>query len=130
MQFKATFVVAFDIKDLGSPVRVLGMSVVRDHHKGTLLVHQGPYVRDLLSRFHQQDCKVTDFPSPTSLVVPGTTPASPDEHAQYRSIVGALLFLSVLTRPDITEVVTRLAPNTCTRPHQHSSRTPSTSCAI
>ena len=107
-QFLAAFAVAFDIKDLGSPVRVLGMTVVRDLAKRTLLIHQGPYIRDLLSRFHQVDCKITDYPSPVNLAAPGTAPASPEEHSQYRSIVGALLFLSVLTRPDITEAVTRL----------------------
>ena len=52
-QFKAAFAAAFDIKDLGSHVRVLGMTVVHDREKQTLLLHQGPYVRDLLSRFHQ-----------------------------------------------------------------------------
>ena len=34
--------------------------------------------------------------------------ATPDEHNQYRQIVGALIYLSVLTRPDITEAVSRL----------------------
>ena len=54
------------------------------------------------------DCKSTDFPSPTAPASPGPQDTSADDHATYRSIVGALLFLSVLTRPDITEVVARL----------------------
>ena len=107
-QFKAAFASAFDIKDLGSPVRVLGMTVVHDKQNKTLLLHQGPYVRDLLNRFQQTDCKITDYPSPVSPAIPGSTAATDDEHSQYRSIVGALLFLSILTRPDITETVTRL----------------------
>ena len=83
-QFKVAFAAAFDIKDLGSPVRVLGMTVVHDREKQTLLLHQGPYVRDLLSRFHQLDCKITDFPSPVSPAIPGTAPASTEEHSQGR----------------------------------------------
>ena len=38
----------------------------------------------------------------------GSPAATPDEHSQYRQIVGALIYLSVLTRPDITEAVSRL----------------------
>ena len=34
--FKAAFAAEFDIKDLGAPVRVLGMSAVRDCQHGTL----------------------------------------------------------------------------------------------
>ncbi len=81
-QFLVAFVAAFDIKDLGSPVRVLGVTVVRDTKKRTLLLHQGPYVRDLLSRFHQLDCKISDYPSLVSPAAPGTALASPEEHSQ------------------------------------------------
>ena len=34
--FKAAFAAEFDIKDLGEPVRVLGMTVVRDRQRGFL----------------------------------------------------------------------------------------------
>ena len=38
-QFKAAFATAFDIKDLGNPIRVLGMSAVHDREQKTLLLH-------------------------------------------------------------------------------------------
>ena len=69
-QFKAACVAAFDIKDLGNPIRVLGMSVFHDLAQKTLLLHQGPYVRDLLTRFHLSDCKTIDYPSHVSPAVP------------------------------------------------------------
>ena len=53
----SAFSAEFDIKDLGSPVRVLGMSLIRDREQGTLKIHQGPDVRDLLQRFNMTDCK-------------------------------------------------------------------------
>jgi hypothetical protein len=84
------------------------MTVVHDREQQTLLLHQGPYIRDLLSRFHMADCKPASFPSPAAPASPGPQDTTADEHAQYRSMVGALLFLSVLTRPDIAEVVARL----------------------
>jgi hypothetical protein len=58
-QFKAAFAAAFDFKDMGNPIRVLGMSVVHDREKKTLLLHQGPYVRDLLTRFQLLDFSFT-----------------------------------------------------------------------
>ena len=38
-QFKAAFAAAFDTKDLGSYVRVLGMTVVHNRESKTLLLH-------------------------------------------------------------------------------------------
>ena len=40
--FKAAFAAAFDIKDLGEPVRVPGMTLVRDRQRGSLQLHKGP----------------------------------------------------------------------------------------
>ena len=44
LDFMSAFSAEFDIKDLGAPVRVLGLSVVRDRERGTLKLHQDPYV--------------------------------------------------------------------------------------
>ena len=106
--FKAAFAVEFDIKDLGAPVRVLGMSVVRDHQRGTIQLHQGPYIRDLLQQFHMTDCKPVLYPSPADDKSSTSPPATPEEHNIYRQLIGAMIYLSVLTRPDITEAVSRL----------------------
>ena len=84
-QFKRAFAAAFDIKDLDAPVRVLGMIVVHDRDQHTLLLHQGPYVRDLLTRFHMLDCNPTDFPRPTAPAAPGSQDTSPDDQNSNRS---------------------------------------------
>jgi histone deacetylase 1/2 len=106
--FKAAFAARFEIKDLGEPSRVLGMSVERDRVKGTLKLHQGPYVRDMMQRFKMADCKPVDYPSPAAPAShTGDLCSSEDSHT-YRMIVGSLIFLSRLTRPDINEAITRL----------------------
>ena len=57
LDFMSALSPEFDIKDLGAPVHVLGMLVVRDRERGTFKLHQGPYVRDLLQRFNMTDSK-------------------------------------------------------------------------
>ena len=106
--FKTAFGAEFDIKDLGDLVRVLGMSVVRDRQRGTIQLHQGPYIRELLQRFNTTDNKAVLYPNPADDKSVSTPPATPEEHITYRQLIGALNYLSMLTRPDITEAVSRL----------------------
>ena len=84
------------------------MTVERNHEFGTLKLHQEPYVRDLLMKFKMMDCKPVEFPSPASVAPAEGALSSPEDHSLYRVLVGSLIFLSRLTRPDINEPVTRL----------------------
>ena len=44
--FKTAIGTAFNIKDLGSPIRVIGMSLVRDRSSSSLLLYQCHYIRE------------------------------------------------------------------------------------
>ena len=106
--FKIAFAARFEIKDLGEPSRVLGMSVERDRVAGTLKLHQDPYIRDILQRFEMMDCKPVDFPTPAAPSPDTGELCSSEDHHTYRMLVGSLIFLSRLTRPDINEAISRL----------------------
>ena len=60
------------------------MSVVRDRQLGTIQLHQGPYIRDLLQRFNMTDCKAVLYPSPADDKSITSTPATPEENSTYR----------------------------------------------
>jgi hypothetical protein len=106
-EFKTTLGNQFDIKDLGPCKWLLGMTIERNLTDNTLTIHQASYIRELLQRFGMADCK--HAATPTSANDPRESPLLDDKTSTlYRSVVGALLYAPVATRPTITETVNRL----------------------
>ena len=94
----------------------LGMIIERidtDEHGpcGPIMIHQRPYIEDILSRFKHQDCKPAATPSEPGLKLSkAQMPTTAEEKADmkdvpYRQCVGALLYLANCTRPDIAHAV-------------------------
>ena len=72
-------------------------------------MHQSKYIRDMISRYGQQDVAPTGLPyaggdekQPEEVI-----DCDPREASQYRSLTGSLLYAAVATRVDINETVTR-----------------------
>ena len=88
----------FTLKDLGELHCFLGIEVT-----------QGKYVSDVLSRVGMTTCKPVSTPLSTleKLSVHEGEPLGPNDATQYRSIVGALQYLT-LTRPDISFSVNKV----------------------
>jgi histone deacetylase 1/2 len=97
----------FALKDLGELHFFLGIEVKKMH--GDLLHTQEQYASDLLVKVGMSKC--TSSPTPLSsnekLSLTEGTPLGPDDITQYRSIVGALQYLT-LTRPDICFSVNKI----------------------
>ena len=99
----------FPTKLLGDLRHYLGMIVVRDKAKGTCKIHVATYIHTLLKKFHMDNCN------------PVSTPAKPNEFFQkadgediitsypFKEVLGALLYISIICRPDITYAVHALA---------------------
>ena len=97
----------FAIKDLGDLHYFLGMEVKKVHNG--LLLTQEKYATDILGRVGMHTCKSAPTPLSTSekLSLTDGTPLGPDDITQYRSIVGALQYLT-LTRPDLAFSVNKV----------------------
>jgi transposase InsO family protein len=101
----------FRMKDMGELQYFLGMEVKRDRTKRTLWLGQTKYIRDILERFNMSDCNPTHTPfTPGTLLTKADCPTDPTtmftlKHENYRSIVGALLYIATCTRPDISYAV-------------------------
>ncbi|XP_071043042.1 uncharacterized protein [Parasteatoda tepidariorum] len=77
--------------------KFLGINLEYSHDK--LSLDQKAYVEKILNKFRMVDCKPSDTPlvqSTSSNFVSGE-----EFHGPYRELVGALLYLSMTTRPDI-----------------------------
>jgi histone deacetylase 1/2 len=97
----------FALKDLGDLHYFLGIEVNKTSEGITLL--QGRYTADLLKRVGMSNCKEVTSPMSSSekkLVHEGT-PLQPEDVTKYRSVVGALQYLT-MTRPDISYSVNKV----------------------
>ncbi|CAN6727335.1 unnamed protein product [Malus baccata var. baccata] len=95
----------FDMKDLGILHYFLGLQI--DYHSPGLFVHQSKYVHDLLQRMNMLECKpcLTPCHPNQKLLTHGSPSYSDPTH--YRSIVGALQYLT-FTRLDIAYSVNQV----------------------
>ena len=100
----------FHVKELGAAKWILGIAIVRDTKTGTTTMHQSKYIRDMISRYGQENAAPTGLPyaggdekQPEEVV-----DCDPKEASQYGSLTGSLLYTAVATRVDISETVTRL----------------------
>jgi len=91
----------FAMKDLGQLHHFLGVSVT--HSSTGLFLSQRQYILDILERAGMQDCKPCSTPVDTCAKLSYDSPPV-DDPSQYRSLVGALPWLT-FTRPDIAFAV-------------------------
>ncbi|KAI5321215.1 hypothetical protein L3X38_030286 [Prunus dulcis] len=92
-----------DMKDMGTLTYFLGLQITYGSN-GDLFVHQTKYCKDLLKRAGMEACKLSVTPcKPHSSVLRNEGSLLTDP-TQFRSIVGALQYLT-FTRPDIAFAV-------------------------
>lgn len=97
----------FVLKDLGDLHYFLGIEVNRS--PDGLVLSQGRYAMDIISRAGMKNCKPVDTLMATSvkLSIEEGDRLSANDATKYRSLVGALQYLT-LTRPDISFVVNKV----------------------
>jgi hypothetical protein len=87
----------------------LGMEITRDRAARTLVLSQTKYTNDILQRFGMADAKPASTPLDPSIPLRKGDGAPLPADNQYGAMVGALMFLAVWTRPDISFAVGALA---------------------
>jgi histone deacetylase 1/2 len=97
----------FALKDLGDLHFFLGIEVKKT--SDGLLLTQEKYAQDLLARVGMLKCTSTPTPLSSSekLALHDGTPLGSEDSTHYRSIVGALQYLT-LTRPDLAFSVNKI----------------------
>jgi histone deacetylase 1/2 len=96
----------FALKDLDDLHYFLGIEVKRKD--GGLVLTQERYAADILKRSGMDKCKSIDTPMSSSekLSIESGNKLGPEDSTKYRSVVGALQYLT-LTCPDISFVVNK-----------------------
>ncbi|CAH2083649.1 unnamed protein product [Euphydryas editha] len=95
-----------EMKDLGKASQCVGLNITRDGD--TIMIDQGKYIRDVLTKYGMSDCKPCKTPIEVGLKF---TKSAEDEEMNYpyQQAIGCLLYIAQGTRPDISFAVNTLS---------------------
>ena len=102
--------------DEGEPKYFLGVGLDYDRKKGTMKLSQKTYIEAMLVKYGMQGCSPVKTPAAVDRLTPAESPL-PEEEAEYmsdkpyRNLVGALMWLMMMTRGDIDFATIQLAKN-------------------
>jgi len=105
----------FKVKDLGEVKYLLGIGVTRDRKSGSIELSQQAYIDQLLKRYNMQDAKSAPTPLSSGIrLTQDDCPTTDEERSDmagvpYASLVGALMYAAIGTRPDIAFAVGALS---------------------
>jgi hypothetical protein len=84
------------------------MEIKRDQAKGFIEMSQNRYIKEIAERFGMSDCKPVNTPMTGSLLR-GDPEAGAKADTLYMGMVGSLLYVAMVSRPDIALAVQVLA---------------------
>jgi hypothetical protein len=110
-EFKSLLKLEFDTKDGGPVNYFLGFNVYRDREARKLYLSQEHYIESLLERFDMATCNPAKTPLPATFTSSAATDAEHElaKHEPYPAMVGSLLYLATITRPDIAYATSLLS---------------------
>ena len=97
----------FPTKHLGEVTWYMGSEYRRDREKGTLEISQTQFIRNVVDRFGIT--KTSPIPASPSLDLRYVSDEEPVVDANFREIVGSLMWIANQTRPDISNAVRAIA---------------------
>jgi hypothetical protein len=101
----------FDMKDLSTAKKILGMEIHMNRDAKRLWLSQAGYVKKVLERFSMENAKpisttLTNHFRLSTSQCPKTVEETEDmSKVPYASAVGCLMYVMVCTRPDLAHVV-------------------------
>ena len=100
---------AFEIT-IGDASRFVGLQIARNRKERSMMIHQSEYTRKIIERFRMADAETVGVPSdPHAVLEPVEDVERIERNLPYRVAVGSLMFLSIVSRPDIAFAVNTAA---------------------
>jgi hypothetical protein len=94
------------MKDLGEADVILNIKLIKGENEITL--SQSHYVEKMLNQFGYKDSKSSPTPYDSSLILRKNRRIGRDQ-LRYSQMIGALMYLTSATRPDISFAVSKLS---------------------
>jgi len=83
----------------------VGMQLERNRDSKTMFIHQEAYALHILNKFNMSEAKPLGVPADAHVSLKPSEIANNYLAAPFREAVGSLMFLAVVTRPDLTYAV-------------------------
>lgn len=105
----------FEITDLGPINWLLGIKITQNLEDRTISLSQQSYIEQILTRFGLEESRAATTPLEPGIDLTPDSPSvsstllTPSEKTKYREMIGSLMYVSVMTRPDITFAVSTLS---------------------
>ena len=111
----------------GEPTQTLGITIDRDRSRGTLMLKQGHYIRNMLNELGWSSVKPADTPMDVGATFnlidsPPLDEVDADVLRQYQTRCGALNYVATWTRPDIAYAVSQACAVMSRPASQHVSQ--------
>jgi len=108
-EIKNKIMAKYDARDLGEATFFLGMDILRDRSARTIKLAQSRQIHDLLDKYGMLEAKPASTPLGSAIKL--TKDGEPLDRTtyDYASLIGSLMYLSICTRPDISQAVGALA---------------------
>ena len=98
----------FEITDLGEPAKIVGIEIKQDHAKKTIQISQKQLIKGILQREGLESAHPVAVPMDPSIQFQLSEGESKGKSNSYVSVIGSLMYLAIVTRPDIAYAVFRL----------------------
>lgn len=106
----------YKMKDMGDLQMILGMRIIRDRDNQLIKIDQHLYIKKILKKFNMEQCNPVSTPESNhdlSDIQLNKSNIVDDninmKHIPYREAIGALLYASICTRPDIAHAVNQVS---------------------
>lgn len=86
----------------------LGVKIIRNREKKTIHLIQTAYAKTILDKFGMTSCNSVATPADTSTTLKTNINENPI-NMPYRQLVGSLMYLAIVTRPDLAYTVATLS---------------------
>ena len=96
----------FKIK-ISSPNYFVGMEIEQDAISKDIRIHQSTYIENILNKYKLQEIAELSIPSDPNVQL--TRHEGENINVPYRQVVGSLMFLACVTRPDIAFAVNQVS---------------------
>lgn len=90
--------------------RYVGITITRDREQRKIHISQPEFISQIVEKFHMTSCSPKSIPAdPNVLLTKPTDKKEEERDFPYREAVGVLLYLALVSRPDISFAVGQVA---------------------
>ena len=108
LELKSLLSEHFEMKDMGQLHYFLGVNVV--YRNDCIWLHQNQYIKSMLQKFGLKDTNTVSTPADCDVILVKDDQVSKlADQMDYQSMVGSLLYVALLTHPDIAQAVSTVA---------------------